>query len=78
MLSFNIGEHNVVEEAIPLVEFPVSIRLDKPPVSVRLELHGKKLPVSYDDGHGMLVFSILHPTRLLLEHVLPAKLGFNT
>lgn len=58
---------DIVEDALPLVDVPIEVRLAKQPRSVRLEPHGRDLPFEYCDGyarvrvtlldgHGMLVF----------------------
>jgi hypothetical protein len=58
---------DIVEDALPLVDVPVSVRLAKAPRTARLEPHGRDLACEYRDGyahvsvtlldgHGMLVF----------------------
>ena len=60
------GELDIVEDAMPLVDLPISIRTDRPPKSVELAPHGERLDHEYRDGyatvhvtlrdgHGMLV-----------------------
>ncbi len=58
---------DIVEDALPLVDVPIEVRLARQPRSVRLEPHGRDLACEYCDGyarvrvtllngHGMLVF----------------------
>ena len=58
---------DIVEDALPLVDVPVAVKLAKKPRSARLEPHGRDLACEYSggyarvrvtllDGHGMLVF----------------------
>ncbi len=58
---------DIVEDALPLVEVPVAVKLAKAPRSARLEPQGRELACEYRDGyaqvrvtlldgHGMLVF----------------------
>ena len=60
------GELDIVEDAMPLVDQPISIRTDRPPKRVELAPHGERLDHEYRDGyatvrvtlrdgHGMLV-----------------------
>ena len=45
------GELDIVEEALPLVELPISIRTDRPPKRVELAPHGVRLDHEYRDGY---------------------------
>ena len=45
------GELDIVEEALPLVELPISIRTDRPPKRVELAPHGERLDHEYLDGY---------------------------
>ena len=45
------GELDIVEEALPLVELPISIRTDRPPKCVELARHGERLDHEYRDGY---------------------------
>ena len=60
------GDLDIVEDALPLVDLPISIRTDRPPKHVELAPHGERLDHEYcdgyvtvrvtlRDGHGMLV-----------------------
>ena len=60
------GGLDIVEDAMPLVDLPISIRTDRPPKRVELAPHGERLDREYrdgyatmrvtlGDGHGMLV-----------------------
>ena len=45
------GELDVVEDGLPLVELPISIRTDRPPKRVELAPHGERLDHEYRDGY---------------------------
>ena len=58
---------DIVEDAIPLLEQPLAVKLPEAPRGATLQPHGVALPVAYRDGyahvqvtlrdgHGMLVF----------------------
>ena len=60
------GDLDIVEDALPLLDLPISIRMDRPPKRVELAPHGERLDHEYRDGyatvrltlrdgHGMLV-----------------------
>ena len=60
------GELEIIEDAMPLVDQPISIRTDRPPRCVEIAPHGELLDHEYfggyatvrvtlHDGHGMLV-----------------------
>ena len=60
------GDLDIVEDAMPLVDLPIFIRMDRPPKHVELAPHGERLDHEYRDGyvtvrvtlrdgHGMLV-----------------------
>jgi hypothetical protein len=59
--------HDMIWDAVPLVDVPLSVRLDFEPVRVRLQPSGKELPFDRDgtycqtqftclDGYGLVVF----------------------
>ena len=45
------GELDIVEDALPPVELPISIRTDRPPKHVELAPHGERLDHEYRDGY---------------------------
>ena len=60
------GDLDIVEDALPLLDLPISIRTERPPKHVELAPHGERLDHEYRDGyatvrvtlrdgHGMLV-----------------------
>lgn len=57
---------DVVEDAFPLVDVPVSVRLDAEPVSVTLEPEGRELPVEWADGYATVRVSTVDGHAMLV------------
>jgi hypothetical protein len=49
---------DVVEDAVPLVDVPVEVTIDRAPRTVTLEPEGRRLSWRYVDGYALLVVSM--------------------